>query len=293
MRQDVEFESDGERCAAWLYLPESGKSAPVIVMAHGLGGIRTMRLDAFAERYCAEGYACLVFDYRHFGDSSGQPRQLLSIRRQLEDWKNSVECARRCSGVDGSKVIVWGTSFSGGHVLRTAATVPNIAGVMAQCSFTNGLASSTTLPPLSRLKVAALAFADVLTMPLRKTPVMVDLAGYPGAPALMATQDAVEGTERLKPADSDIPGSVAARVGLAITTYSPGRSASRISCPALVIACLKDTVAPVERTLKYGTQLREGEVVEFDAAHFDIYLGDWFEKTVAIQIDWLKRHFPL
>lgn len=57
----------------------------MIVMAHGLGGTRRMRLTAFAERFVAEGYACLVFDYRYFGDSEGQPRQLLDIKSQLED----------------------------------------------------------------------------------------------------------------------------------------------------------------------------------------------------------------
>ncbi|MGX9145996.1 hypothetical protein [Mesorhizobium sp. 128a] len=48
-------------------------------MAHGLGGIKEMRLDAFAERFSDAGYACLVFDYRNFGASEGAPRQLLDI----------------------------------------------------------------------------------------------------------------------------------------------------------------------------------------------------------------------
>ena len=47
------------------------------VMAHGLGGVRQMRLDAFAERFSSAGYRCLVFDYRHFGAGAGEPRQLL------------------------------------------------------------------------------------------------------------------------------------------------------------------------------------------------------------------------
>lgn len=55
----------------------------MIVMAHSLGGVRQMRLDAFARRFSAAGCRCLVFDYRHFGASAGEPRQLLSVRRQL------------------------------------------------------------------------------------------------------------------------------------------------------------------------------------------------------------------
>ena len=68
-RSEIHFPSQGERCAAWLYLPQGGRPAPIIVMAHGLGGVRQMRLDSYAERFQAAGYACLVFDYRHFGGS--------------------------------------------------------------------------------------------------------------------------------------------------------------------------------------------------------------------------------
>ena len=82
-RLDVEFLAEGSRCKAWLYLPKTKKPAPVIVMAHGLGSTRVMRLGAYAERFRDLGYACLVFDYRHFGDSEGEPRQLLDVNKQL------------------------------------------------------------------------------------------------------------------------------------------------------------------------------------------------------------------
>lgn len=90
-------------------------------MAHGLGGVRQMRLDTFAERFSAAGYRCLVFDYRHFGASAGEPRQLLSVRRQLEDWRCAIAYARQLDGVDPERIILWGTSFSGGHVIRIAS----------------------------------------------------------------------------------------------------------------------------------------------------------------------------
>ena len=292
-RLDVSFQSDDGHCAAWLYLPDSAQPAPVVVMAHGLGGVRSMRLDAFAERYCEAGYACLVFDYRHFGDSSGEPRQLLSVKRQLEDWAAAVQFAINDQRVDGSKVIVWGSSFSGGHVLKTAANIPGVAGVMSQCPFTNGIASSMALHPVSLMKVSMAAIADLLTMPFRKTPVMVDLAGHPGDGALMTAHDVMEGYNGIKPAGSDIPGYVAARFGFEITRYFPGRSASQVTAPTLLIACLKDTVAPVKPTLKYAKALPNGSLIELDTGHFDIYRGEWFEKVVSIQIGWLKEHFPV
>ena len=122
-RIDVEFPSGDDRCAAWLYRPEAAPDAvvPIVVLAHGLGGVKEMRLDAYAERFTDAGYACLVFDYRHFGASGGEPRQLLDIERQLADWAAAVRYARRLDGVDSSRVILWGSSFSGGHVIEAAA----------------------------------------------------------------------------------------------------------------------------------------------------------------------------
>lgn len=85
-REDVRFASGDDLISAWLYRPPGDGPAPLLVMAHGLGAVRGMRLDAYAERFSAAGYACLVFDYRNFGDSEGRPRQVLDVGMQLADW---------------------------------------------------------------------------------------------------------------------------------------------------------------------------------------------------------------
>jgi len=96
--RDVLFPAGDEQCHAWLYLPDPDPSKserpPVIVMGHGLGAVKALRLGAFAERFQAAGYACLVFDYRYFGDSTGEPRELLSISRQREDWRAALNFVR-------------------------------------------------------------------------------------------------------------------------------------------------------------------------------------------------------
>ena len=94
-REDVDFYSKGTRCSAWLYLPASGEKCPIIVMAHGLGGTREMRLDEYAERFAAAGYACFLFDYRNFGASDGNKRQLINVRMQLEDWESAIEHVKK------------------------------------------------------------------------------------------------------------------------------------------------------------------------------------------------------
>src|SRR5882757_2508660 len=130
-REDVWFTSGDDRISAWLYQPDSTDPAPLLVMAHGLGAVRTMRLDAYAERFSAAGYACLVFDYRCFGDSEGQPRQLLDVRMQLDDWAAAVAYGRTLPGIDHGRIGLWGTSFGGGHVIATAARLAGIAAAVA------------------------------------------------------------------------------------------------------------------------------------------------------------------
>lgn len=291
-RLDLQFPSGNVQCSAWLYLPATPR-APVIVMAHGLGAVRTMRLDAFAERFCEAGYACLVFDYRHFGDSEGEPRQLLDVNRQLEDWQAAMACARSRPEVDSRRVILWGTSFSGGHVIAAGARDGRVAAVVSQCPFTDGLASTLALGPISGLKVSVLAVVDVLGSLVGAAPVMVALSGKPYSAALMTAPDAEPGYRALKPAGPPIPALVAARFGLQITTYYPGRRAADLACPVLFCVCDKDTVAPARRTLRHVRKAPQGTVKVYPEGHFDIYVGQAFERVVADQIDFLHRTVPV
>jgi dienelactone hydrolase len=293
LRDDVRFPSGDDRINAWLYRPSSDAAvapAPLLVMAHGLGAVRTMRLDAYAERFSAAGYACLVFDYRNFGDSEGQPRQLLDIGLQLADWSAAVAYARTLEGIDHNRIGLWGTSFGGGHVITTAARVPGIKAAVAQCPFTDGVASARTLSPLISARLALLAGRDLVAARLGRVPVTVPAAGKPGEVALMNAPDAYPGYLRLMPEGQTVPNEVAARFGLRIITYRPGRLTAKIPCPILFCVCEADSVAPAVPTLRYAAKAPRGEVRMYPEGHFDIYVGDAFERVVADQLAFLDRH---
>lgn len=294
-RLDLRFPSQGMQCHAWLYLPPLDQKAPVIVMAHGLGGIKSMRLDAFAEQFCAAGYACLVFDYRHFGESEGEPRQLLDIQKQLQDWQAAVDFARTHEDVDGKRVILWGTSFSGGHVLSTAANDGNITAVISQCPFTNGLASSLAMSPITSMKITARALRDQVGALIGYAPIMVNTSGLPGSTALMTAPDAMPGYLKLlsESSDKQFRNEVAARFALQIIRYFPGRCASKIQCPVLFCICENDSVAPAGPTKKYASRAPKGEIKLYQEGHFDIYIGEAFNKVVRDQLDFLTQHVPI
>ena len=289
-REDVQFPSGGDLISAWLYRPPSGGPTPLLVMAHGLGAVRSMRLDAYAERFSAAGYACLVFDYRNFGDSEGKPRQVLDVGLQLADWAAAVAYARTLPGIDPNRISLWGTSFGGGHVIATAARLPGIAAAVAQCPFTDGLASARTLSPLIFARVGIRAARDLVAAGLGKPPVMVAAVGRPGEVALMNAPDAYPGYLKLVPEGLDVPDEVAARIALKIMTYRPGRLTAKITCPILFCVCQADSVAPPGPTLRYAAKAPRGEVKLYPEGHFAIYVDEAFERVVADQLAFLDKH---
>jgi dienelactone hydrolase len=290
-REDVQFASGDDRISAWLYRPSNGGGpAPLVVMAHGLGAVRTMRLDAYAERFSAAGYACLVFDYRNFGDSGGRPRQLLDIKMQLADWAAAIAYGRTLDGIDPDRIGLWGTSFGGGHVIATAARVPGIKAVVAQCPFTDGVASARTLNPVIFARIGVLAARDLIAARLGRPPVLVAAAGKPGEVALMNAPDAYPGYMRLVPEGQSVPNEVAARFALKVITYRPGRAAAKIGCPILFCVCEADSVAPAVPTLRYAAKAPRGEVRMYPEGHFAIYVDDAFGRVVQDQIAFLDRH---
>jgi pimeloyl-ACP methyl ester carboxylesterase len=289
-RSDVRFRSGDAECGAWLYLPEAAQPGPAVVLGHGLGAIKEMRLDAYAERFVAAGFACLLFDYRHFGASGGEPRQLLDIKRQLADWQAAVAFARGLEQVDPDRVAVFGSSFGGGHAILTAAEDSRIAAAIAQCPFTDGLASALTLGPVSTLKVSARVARDQLAWLRGAEPVRIALSGPPGSAALMPTADADAEFTALVPEGQEFTNAVAARVAPRIILHRPGRATRRVRAPILFSVCERDSVAPARATLRHAARAPRAEIQRYPFGHFEIYRGAPFERAVADQLEFLQRH---
>jgi hypothetical protein len=299
-RRELRFPSGADHCHAWLYLPlptaDTGPP-PVIVMAHGLGAVKQLRLAAFAERFQAAGYACLVFDYRHFGESEGEPRGLLSLPRQRQDWRAAVVFARSLPEVDADRVVVWGTSFGGGHAIVTAADDEDIVAAVVQCPFTDGPASARQLSVVANARLGAAAAKDQLARLLGRPPVRVKVAARPGEIGLMDKPDVVEGVLGLLDAsglsEEEYLNDVPARVALEIPLDRPGRRARDVRCPILFCVCDGDSVAPARATLRHAAKAPWGTILRYPVGHFDIYVGDYFERVVADQLDFLTAHVPV
>lgn len=292
LRENIEFPSSGTVCRGWFYSGGEGVR-PCIVMAHGFGGVKEMRLDAYAERFAQEGYHVLVFDYRHFGASDGEPRQLLSIRRQQADWREALNLVRSRSEVDKTRIILWGTSFSGGHVAALAAREKGIAAAISQVPHLDGIATALASGFVKNICLSLASLADVLRALLKMKPYYVDIVAQPGKLGAMTAPGALEGVMRLIPPGFQYSEKVAARIFLSVPLYSPGKNAKKISCPWLVQVALRDLTTPSKPALTAAKKAPKGELITYDLDHFDVYVDPHFERTIADQLAFLKRHVPV
>jgi uncharacterized protein len=134
MRRNVTFTSNGATCVGWLYLPDNmaaGQKAPAIVMANAITAVKEMVLPAYAERFAAAGFAALAFDYRHFGESGGEPRGQLFASEQIEDLRNATSWLALQPEIDANRIGLWGASFGAAHALHLAAFDKRLRAVVA------------------------------------------------------------------------------------------------------------------------------------------------------------------
>jgi dienelactone hydrolase len=287
--KDLTFRSQGVECAAWLY--ESGRPGPrpCVILAHGFNGVRDQRLDAYAARFARCGWNAFVFDYRGFGDSAGMPRQLVSNRKQLEDWRAAIEYVRnRREVVDPERIALWGTSTSGGHVIKLAAELRTIAAVVAQVPFVSGFAQVRMMQPTQSLRLLWAGLRDQIGAWFGRKPRLVPQAGRPYSFAVLTTPDALTGVALITPKGSTWCNRTVARFALATAFYNPGRAARRVTCPLLVCVADGDALIARKPALRLAEQGR-GTLRRYGCTHFEMYHGAGFERAVGDQIEFLQE----
>jgi dienelactone hydrolase len=291
-RKDVSFEVKGTKISAWLYLPENlSVPVPCIIMAHGFGGTKDMLLERYAIRYVEAGYAVLTFDYRHFGESEGEPRQLMLISLQLEDFRVAIEYARGLKEINPAKIVLWGASASGGYGLVIAAKDKNIACVISQCPGLDHKASEQMfrkkLGIRHMLCLLVHGQRDMMRSRLGLSPHKIPIVGKPGTMAMLPVLDAYEGYSKI--VSENFINEVCARVILRSHGFNPVKHIQNVRCPVLIQICDHDSLAPIRPETE--KELRKyAEVKRYPIGHFDIYDGDNFEKAVSDQLDFFKRN---
>ena len=295
---EISFISGRERCAAWHFTAEGdafagARGVPCVVMAPGFGGTRdTSALMDYARSFAAAGLDVVLFDYRGFGGSGGSPRQLVSASRQRRDYHAAIAAARQLPGVDPERVVLWGISYSGGHVVRVAAEDGNVAAVVALTPAVDGAVALARLARVvgawQLLLTAADGLRDAQRAVTRRRPHLVPMVGAPGSRAIFA----IDGAEQAYTAAAGPSwrNEVCARTALEVAFNRPIRFAARVRCPLLVQVGTADRIAPPGAARKAA--IRAGghaELREYPIDHVDVYIDAVHQRLFADQLDFVCR----
>jgi len=283
-------------------MPKKVKNPPIIVMAHGFGCQKDFTLDNTADRFAKAGYAALVFDYRGFGASEGKVWHEIDVNKHREDYFSALDFVfgGGVANVNLKKVFLWGTSYSGGHVLLVAGTYPQkskLAGVISQVPFVDGIVTALNViqssPILWAIEAPAAALKDLIRgtlglsrhyWPIYKREQEKDLA-------ILNVPKIQEGFEAfLIPSNSwNVWKNYAtAWSALQFALYNPHFSVTEIEAPVLFVITNKDVLLPPYRAIEVSKKIKKCILKEIQSDHFDIYQGDLFNQAVKIEIDWLN-----
>jgi len=188
------------------------------------------------------------------------------------------------------RVALWGTSFSGGHVAVLAAEDHRVAAAISQNPLADGVWALRAAGLRNVLRLTIAGLRDEARRLGGRPPYMLPVVGPPGSLAAMNQPDAEPGYRAMFPPNVEFRNEVCARIGLRVGAYRPRRAATRITCPWLVVVGQDDGVTPPEPALKAAGRAPRGEVRRYPAGHFDIYVGELFERVVADQLEFLERH---
>lgn len=295
MQQDIEFEAESDTLRGWLYLPdEADEAVPTIVMAHGLSAVKEMYLDKYAELFADAGFGAVVFDNRNFGASEGEPRQEIDPWQQVRDYRHAITYARSLDAVDPDRIGIWGSSYSGGHVLVVGAVDPRVQCIVSQVPLVSGYRTVQRLVRPDILRDYHEQFiADRENRfaggePERVPAVSEDLLGEAVMPTKGAYEWFTEAAEERAPAWEN---EVTLRSVELLTQYDPVDYIERISpTPLLMVVAEQDDLVLTDEQLKaYDKALEPKELVTLDGKHFDAYVEEFDASGPAAQ-DWFIEH---
>ncbi|MEH0553629.1 alpha/beta hydrolase [Streptomyces sp. B21-101] len=296
-REDIEFHGEGGVTLRGWFCPARNTStpAPVVVLAHGLSCVKEMHLDDYAAVFSEADLHVLAYDHRNFGDSEGTPRQEVDPVLQYRDFRNAITYATTRPEVDASKIGIWGSSFSGGHVLMVAAIDKRVKAVVSQVPFITGPRTlSRAIRPDFIPVFRAIQEGDRLDRFTGGEPAMIPVvAADPTAQAVMPAADAYEWFS--KTAADRAPNwknELTVRSMEMVTEYAPGTFISRIApTPLLMIVADNDRVAPFELALDAYAEAREPkQIIVKQGGHFDFYSGPGFDELSAAARDHFVKH---
>jgi fermentation-respiration switch protein FrsA (DUF1100 family) len=295
MRKDIQFKTtDGTTLRGWHYLPDGSGRHPTIVLSHGFSAVKEMYLDKYADAFAKAGFASVVYDNRNFGASDGEPRQEIDPWLQVRDYSDAITFALTLEQTDPARIGIWGSSYSGAHVLAVGAIDRRVQCVVSQVPLISGaqgfrrLVRSDFIAPLQAQlhaeRAARAAGAAPALLPV--------VAEDPAAPSALPTADSYKWfTETAAARAPSWRNEVTVRSIEYGFGYEPGAYIGLVSpTPLLLVVAVKDHLTVSDLAIDAFERAREPKrLVLLPGGHFDAYV-DGFDRSFGAARDWFRTH---
>ncbi len=295
LRQNIKFMSQGLQCSGLLYIPDNlnpDEKVPAIVMAHGYSAVKEMGLSKYAERFVDAGFVTLIFDYRYFGDSMGEPRGQLFPLEQQEDYRNAITWLSDHPHVDPHRIGIWGTSFSGGLVLYVGIFDKRVKAIVAQVPSTSNWETRRRNNKERFDKVSELYIQDRIERYRTGKIKYVKVVAPEGEPCVLSQ---AESYKFFMEANKLAPNW---RNQITYESLEKQREFDPISLihmiaptSLLIIAAEYDELIPLKAPVSaYKHALEPKSIKILPCSHFDIYTEPWVVEAAKAAVDWYKAH---
>jgi len=293
-RQNISIPIDDTFISGWLYLPEDiVKPVSCVILSNGFCGTKDAVLEDYALKFVDIGVAAITYDYRYFGESGGEPRQLINGIKQMEDLRVVIDYARNQENIDENKIVLWSTSAAGRYGIIIAAEDEKIAGVISQCPSLDHAKDDKLIFKREGigyfLKIFMHAQRDKGRSRFGLSTHFIPAVGKPGSFALLNAPGAFEGYKSLMSESEYFINKICGRSMLMMQGPNVTKVAENVKCPVLILVCEKDTTVSTDSYKKVAEILGEkATVIKYPCSHFDIYRGEIFDKAVDAQLNFLK-----
>ena len=295
MRSDVEFDAEGVTLRGWHYRPSrTRKKLPTIIMAHGFSATKEMYLDRFAEAFADAGFGALVFDNRNFGASDGEPRQEIDPWEQVRDYRHAITYAQTLKEVDADRIGIWGSSYSGGHVIVVGAIDRRVKCVVGQVPLVSGHRNARRIVRADFIDaVGAMFDEDRANRYAGQPPAMIPVVDAdPMAPSALPTPDSWAWfSETGKTRAPSWMNEVTLRSVEMFWEYEPGAYLPYVSpTPFCMIVARGDWLTVCDLAIEAYESAREPKkLVILPGGHFDAYVAG-FDGASRAATDWFVQH---
>lgn len=295
MRKDVRFLCQGLNCAGWLYIPKQTveiREAPAVVIAHGLGAVKEQGLEPFAERFCQAGFVVLVFDYRYFGGSEGEPRGQHFPLEMAEDYRAAISWLSLQPEVDAERIGIWGTSYSGGLVVHVGTVDPRVKAVVAQVPSAVSPADRRAMNPEKWSQVGEALSRYRTERYITGKVSYFKIVDPRDKPCVLPGQESYKHYTKYGDAAPNFENQITLDSLEKMREFNPVNSIEMMSPTALLmLPAEKDSLLPFAALIAaYERASEPKKVVSMPIGHYEVYDDPWRAEAIDQTVAWYKKH---